>query len=264
MSDADWCCSEEDENGLWYNDRWGEAQWIDAHVALATRFRAQPYVVASELRNELRGATVGGERLEPDWGSGSPRTDWRAAALRAASAVLAARPTGLLIVVDSLAYSTDFRRVSASPLDLPVGARLVYSAHDYSWSQQAASEAALHALLGERWGFLVAQGKPYTAPVWVSEWGDWHDGRGFGSGWWPWFENYLKAADFDWGYWRGDGTESRGTGRAFGADAGFGVENSSWSGPASGGVLLRSIQALQAATQGPGVDRPWAAVEDMS
>ena len=157
MSDADWCCSETDENGLWYNDRWPEAQWIAAHITLATRYRLQPYVVASELRNELRGASVGGERREPAWGSGDNRTDWRAAALRAASAVLAARPSGLLIVVDSLAYSTDFRGVASLPLALPVGGRLVYSAHCYSWSQHVSSEASLHSLLGQRWGYLVAQ-----------------------------------------------------------------------------------------------------------
>ena len=106
-----------------------------------------------------------------------------------------------------------------------------------------------------RYRYLVAQGKPYTAPVWVSEWGDWHDGRNFAQGWWPWFQAYLQAADLDWGYWRGDGTESRGTGRTFGAPAGFGVLNVTWNGPAANGTLLRSLQPLQPATQGPGVDR---------
>ena len=260
MSDPDWCCSETDENGLWYNDRWPEAEWLAAHVALATRYEHQPYVVAAELRNELRSAVVGGQKRSPVWGGGSDTTDWRAAALRAATALLSARPSGLLIVVDGLSYSTDLTGAYDAPLTLPVANRLVYSAHDYSWSQYVGSEAALHALLGQRWGFLVAQGEPFTAPVWVSEWGDWHDGRDFGSGWWVWFEAYLRAADLDWAYWRGDGTESRGTGRTFGASAGFGVLNTSWDGPAAGGVLLRSLQPLQNATQGPGVDRPAVAV----
>ena len=51
----------------------------------------------------------------------------------------------------------------------------------------------------------------------------------------------------------GDGTESRGTGRSFGAPAGFGVLNARWDGPAANGTLLRSLQPLQRATQGPGV-----------
>ena len=58
MSDPDWCCSETDENGLWYNDRWPEAEWIAAHKAVAARYAQQPYVVAAELRGrcmEARG-----------------------------------------------------------------------------------------------------------------------------------------------------------------------------------------------------------------
>ena len=254
MSDPDWCCSNTDENGLWYNDRWPEASWITAHTTIAVRYARQPFVIAAELRNELRGSVVGGVKLAPDWGSGSAATDWRAAALRAATVILKARPSGLLIVVDSLGYSTDFTGVSSDPISLPVAHRLVYSAHDYSWSQQVDSQAALHSLLGKRWGYLIEKGKPYTAPVWVSEWGDWHDGRNFGEGWWPWFEEYLKDGDFDWGYWRGDGTESRGTSRTFGAPAGFGVLNATWDGAAAGGVLLRSLRPLQGATKGPGVD----------
>ena len=165
MSDPDWCCSDSDENGLWYNDRWPEASWISAHPTVARRYAHQPYFVATELRNELRGAVVGGKSLSPEWGSNRTATDWRAAALRAAAAILAVRPSGLLIaVVDSLAYSTDFSGVYNIPIALPVPHRLVYSAHDYSWSQQGVgSEAQLHALLGDRWGYLVAPGKPYTA-----------------------------------------------------------------------------------------------------
>ena len=118
-----------------YNDRWPEEEWIAAHVTLALRYRRQPYVVASELRNEIRSAVVGQQRLQPTWGSGNKSDDWKLAASAAADAILKVRPEGLLIVVDSLAYSTDFSRVSASPLKLPVPGRLVYSAHDYSWSQ---------------------------------------------------------------------------------------------------------------------------------
>jgi endoglucanase len=251
MSDADWCCSDTDENGLWYNDRWPEEAWLAAHTAIASRFEHEVYVVAAELRNELRNAVVGGRTRYPDWGGGSRLTDWRLAALRAAHAILAVRPSGLLIVVDALAYSTDFGAVYHDPIALP--GRLVYSVHDYSWffHDFAHTEKQLHRLLGDRWGYLVAQGKPYTAPVWVSEWGDWHDGRNFDGGWWPWFESYLRGADFDWAYWCGDGTQSRGSGRHFGRAEGYGVLNVTWNGPA--GVLLQSLQPLQQATQGPGV-----------
>ena len=56
-------------------------------------------------------------------------------------------------------------------------------------------------------GYIVAEGKPYTAPVWVSEFGDWNDGRDFGpNSWFHYFSEYLTGADFDWGYWRVDGS----------------------------------------------------------
>lgn len=248
MSDADWCCSETDENGLWYNDRWSEAQWIEAHTQLAKRYQQQPYVVAAELRNELRGSVIGGRKVNPTWASGDAASDWRGAAVRASTAILDANPS-LLIVVDSLSYSTDFTGVYNNPIKLPVSGRLVYSAHDYSWSQQKSSQNALHEYLGDRWGYLLAQNKSYTAPVWVSEFGTSHNQ--FAEPWWTWFSAYLSNADIDWGYWRGDGTESRGTGRTFGGPALFGVLNATWSGPSGDGSLLRALQDLQNQTQGP-------------
>jgi len=250
MSDPDWCCSGTDENGLWYNSRWSEQQWLQAHTLIAERYAHQPYVVAQELRNELRSAVINNATLSPTWGNGDPSTDWRLAALKAAKAILVVRPEGCLIVVDGLDYSTNFLNVADHPIQLPVADRLVYSAHDYSWSQSVGSQQELNQLLGKHWGYLLAEDQPYTAPVWISEWGDWHDGRNFASGWWPWFEAYLRARDLDWAYWRGDGTESRGTSRTFGAEAGFGVLNTTWDGPAAGGVLLRSLQTLQAPVQG--------------
>ena len=251
MSDADWCCSETDENGLWYNDRWSENDWIEAHRLVARRYADAPYVVAIELRNELRASVVGGRTVSPTWFVGNNLTDWRTAAVRAADEILSVR-SSLLIVVDSLSYSTDFTDVRSAPIVLGTSRRLVYSAHDYSWSQKVSSESDLHKYLESRWGYLAQSDKAWTAPVWLSEFGTWHDGRDMSSGWWPWFLNYLKLNDFDFGYWRGDGTESRGTGRTFGAPAGFGVLNTTWNGPAENGTLLKALKPLQSPTQGPG------------
>jgi hypothetical protein len=62
----------------------------------------------------------------------------------------------------------------------------------------------------------------------------------------------TQGADIDWAYWRGDGTESNGTSRTFGAPAPFGVLNPTWDGPAApGGVLLHALQPLMPAAQGP-------------
>ena len=254
MSDADWCCSLSDQNGLWYNDRWSEKDWIDAHLNIAKRYENESYVVAAELRNELRSSVVNGTNLDPKWGGNDIRTDWKAAVLRASSAILAVRPAGLLIVVDNVQYSTDFRDVYNDPINLSVSNRLVYSAHDYGWSQSQTTKQDLFDYLGKRWGFLIKQGEAYTAPVWVSEFGTSHTGSGMDpNGWWTWFLEYLMQADFDFGYWRGDGTESRGTGRTFGAPALFGILNATWNGAASNGTLLNALRPLQPPTQGPGL-----------
>lgn len=251
MSDGDWCCSEADENGLWYNSRWSEAQWIDSHTLLAKRYQNQSYVVGVELRNELRGSVFNGSLVKPSWGFGGSRADWRAAAVRAGEALLAVRPEGLLIIVDGPEYSTDFTGVAQYPIMLSVPHRLVYSTHAYSWSQPAMTKEQLHAHLDRRWGYLLEEGKNYTAPIWVSEFGEYHDGRNFKHGWWPDFLAYLEAKDLDFAYWRCDGTESRGTTRVFGGEAGFGIMNMSWNGAAYGGILLQALQRVQAATLGP-------------
>jgi len=252
MSDGEWCCSEQDGNGLWHNQRWAEAAWVESHVEIATRYRKEQYVVAVELRNELRGALFNGSLVQPTWGSGDMFTDWRGAALRASAAILNVRPSGLLIVVDGLAYSTDLRAIAQHPIQLAVPNRLVYSAHDYLWPMyNGLSKAQHHAQLRERWGYLLEEGHAYTAPVWVSEFGEWHDGRNYKHGWWPSILAYLEEEDLDFAYWRLDGTESRGTSRVFGGEAGFGIMNTSWSGPAGSGITLAALQRVQSPQLGP-------------
>lgn len=85
MSDADWCCNENDGNGLWYNARYPESKWIEDWEKMAQRYRQNAFVVAADLRNELRkscGPFLGadGQLIDecrtPKWGSGSAEVDW--------------------------------------------------------------------------------------------------------------------------------------------------------------------------------------------
>jgi len=242
MSDGDWCCSFTDENGLWYNDRWPMSAWLHAHSTVAARYAHTPMVVGSELRNELRAANVSGVNVAPTWGTGDSATDWRMAA-EAAGKVVHAHAPHWLIIVDGLDYSTNFKDLAAHPISLP---NLVYSAHDYDWSQKTTSYTELEALLDEQWGFLFkTDGAAFQAPVWVSEFGTGHDGKGMiENSWWQHFVQYLDVNDLDWAYWRVDGTESRGQTREFGAEARFGIFNTTWNGPSCGGILLKALQAL--------------------
>ena len=54
MSNANWCCSETDENGLWFNRRYSEEIYVRHWEFMAERHRTRPNVIAAELRNELR------------------------------------------------------------------------------------------------------------------------------------------------------------------------------------------------------------------
>ena len=78
VSRADWCCSETDGNGLWYNADYPEDKWLEIRDRIARRYRGQPWVVGADLRNELRNGAA--------WGGSDPKVDWHAAAERGGAA----------------------------------------------------------------------------------------------------------------------------------------------------------------------------------
>ena len=233
------------ENGLWYTDEYPEDVWISTWEFVAERYQNHPAVVGYELRNELRnGAT---------WG-GPPETDWKAAALRASDAILAIDPDGL-IVVEGINYGADLSGVYTDPLELSIPGRLVWAAHDYSWFHSPiTSYEHLASDLGSTWGFVIVQNQPYTAPMWVSEFGTCNvsvnciQGSAVEGAWFSNFIQYLAAGDIDWAYWPINGTMARGEGREFGATDWFGVLDPTWSEPA----LPELLTMLQ------GIQEPWA------
>lgn len=233
------------ENGLWYTDDYPEEVWISDWQFLAERYAEHPGVVGYDLRNELRsGAT---------WG-GSPQTDWKAAAERAAEAIFAIDTTRL-IVVTGVGYGADFSGVYFDPLVLSVPDRLVYTPHDYSWFHaEINSYEELAADLGSWWGFLIVEDQAWTAPVWVGEFGTCNTSAACvqpsnpGGAWFEQFIAYLNAGDIDWAYWPLNGTMARADDREFGAVDWYGVLNETW----TGGELPELIEALQ------GIQDPWA------
>eukprot|EP00438_Fugacium_kawagutii_P022786 Skav228491 [mRNA] locus=scaffold1092:254966:262095:- [translate_table: standard] len=144
-SDRTWCCSDVDDNGLWYNSRWKTSDWMQAHMKLASRYARQPWVVGSELRNEVRPSAKG----TPRWGGGGPN---------AGDAILTVNPS-LLIIVGGLSYGKDLTGVFRLPVRLKHADRVVYSAHSYSWSYPGLPDTykALHDQLGKDWGFIVQE-----------------------------------------------------------------------------------------------------------
>ena len=98
VSRADWCCSETDGNGLWYNDEYPETKWLADWKGIARRYRNQPWVVGADLRNELRSGAV--------WGGAEAKFDWHAAVELGGKAVLEGNPN-LLIMVEGPDWARD-------------------------------------------------------------------------------------------------------------------------------------------------------------
>jgi len=215
VSLADWCCSEDDGNGLWYNAEYPEAHWLADWKAIAHRYRRQSWVIGADLRNELRsGAT---------WGGPDPKHDWHAAAERGAKAVLAGNPR-LLIMVESPEYSTNFTGFDKLPVKLPVPNRLVYSPHAYyDQGHTFATYEEMKQAYEARVGFLMHT-EP-AVPLWVGEFGTCQDlNCGANSDWFRLFIRLLQDnGQLSWSYWALNGTQSSGRSRKYDTVETFGL-----------------------------------------
>lgn len=164
-SNAEWCCSN-DGNELWYNAEYPESSWIADWKGMVARFKNVSQVIGVDLRNE--------PRIYATWG-GDPATDWHAAAQRGGNAVLGVNPK-LLISVEGINYASDLTGAAALPVQLKVPNRLVYSAHDYSFFYSGVTTyAQFQQGWDQNWGYLLTPGMPYTAPIWIGEFGNNHN-----------------------------------------------------------------------------------------
>jgi endoglucanase len=213
VSRADWCCSETDGNGLWWNAEYPESKWLADWETMARRYRNQRWVVGADLRNELRsGAT---------WGGADAKLDWHAAAERGGAAVLRGNAK-LLIFVESPQYSTDFTGFDKLPVRLPVAARLVYSPHAYfDGDHRFPSYEAMKEAYRARAGFLLDTG----IPLWIGEFGTCQTLKcGANAEWFRWFVRLLQEdGRMGWSYWPLNGTQSSGVGRKYDAVETYGL-----------------------------------------
>lgn len=262
MSNANWCCSNTDGNTLWYNAQYPESSWIADWKGMADRYANVPQVIGADLRNE--------PRYNATWG-GPAATDWHAAAERGGNAVLSVNPR-MLIFVEGIDYAGNLTGVRNLPVVLNLPGHLVYEAHDYPWYHTFSTYAQLAQQLNTSWGYIMTPNKPYTAPVWLGEFGTCHtsssclDSSSVGS-YGFWLKNllrYLTENNVDWSYWAVNGTEASGTGRRFGAEETFGILDPYWNAPAIPDELnppptvnlLGMLQPAMQARQGPGVTGP--------
>jgi endoglucanase len=215
VSRADWCCSETDGNGLWYNADYPEAKWRADWRTIAQRYRKQTWVVGADLRNELRNGAA--------WGGADPRLDWHAAAERGGKAVLAGNPR-LLIMVEGPDYSTNFAGFDKLQVRLPVEHRLVYSPHAYNiQGHPFANYDEMKQAYEVRAGFLMHI-EP-GVPLWIGEFGTCQSlNCGANSDWFRLFIRLLHDNQLlSWSYWPLNGTQSSGGGRKYNAVETYGL-----------------------------------------
>ncbi len=237
VSRADWCCSETDGNGLWYNAEYPETKWLADWQTIVRRYKNQSWVIGADLRNELRNGA--------QWGGADPLLDWHAAAERGGNAVLAANPD-LLVMVESPEYSTNFTGFDKLPVILKIPNRLVYSPHAYAPenSHQLKSYEELKQVYDARAGFLL-HNEP-GVPLWVGEFGTCQtldcDGN---SEWFRLFVQYLGENNLSWSYWPLNGTQSSGIGRKYDAVETYGLLSPDYQHIAAPKIveLLRTIGA---------------------
>jgi endoglucanase len=257
-----WCCSDDDRNGLWYNDNWPAEKFTAAWTTIVTRYAANPLVAAADLYNEPRRTTVGGRALTPTWGSGDPATDV-AALYTATGNRLHAIDPDLLIICEGLNYASDLTGVVAHPVRLDRPGKLVYSLHDYPWFHaDGQSPQEFAAALGRAAGFVLDQ---EIAPLWLGEFSTSFvaEGAGFESGagarWWANMREWLAATDVDWCWWGLNGSHVQGTTPvtnqrkfSWGDWAPDGLLAPDWAGPAQPGFLAELQDLIRPAT-GPGL-----------
>ncbi|WP_141736348.1 glycoside hydrolase family 5 protein [Oligoflexus tunisiensis] len=230
---SEWCCNF-DINGLWHNEGSGlytqsTEQWVQDWLMLAQRYKNNSMVIGADLRNEVRTAKYRNTFIPvfPNWGSGDIH-DWHKAATDAGNRILAVNPD-LLIIVEGINWTGSIpllgsgerphlQPVRERPVNLIVPHKLVYAAHNYSFTGPQHTgddrtspgkirygqmdERTLRETLDREFGFVLNQDQYFTAPVWVSEFGAAAAETDPATrAWFSYLVTYLIEKDLDFAYW---------------------------------------------------------------
>lgn len=251
----------DDGNGWWdegfgYNSGnsrfFNTKEWLDGLEAMAKWSTTQPGVVGMGIRNEIR------EWLLQGWFNG--RSDWYNFATQAALRIHGSNPDAL-ILIGGTQSSTDLVHVKKSNFDFSAWKnKHVWEWHAYSFTVTFAVSFDDCSVLQNQYGFfdgfVLEQGKPYTAPLMLSEFGfgmtggpradglSDKDGRYFDC-----LKQYASGNDMEWALWALQGTYYIREG-VLEYDDSWGYMNADWTGVRNYqiGELLGPMFAV---TQGP-------------
>jgi endoglucanase len=258
LLDFGWCCSGEDDNGLWFNDRWTVEKFTATWQEIVKRYASNPMVVAMDVKNEPRPATVGGHVLSPTWGPGD-QTDFGVMYTTIGNVIQELNPH-LLIICEGLGYATDLAGVASHPVRLKQADKVVYSMHDYSWFHaQGQSQAAYAEQMNKAGGYVLSE---KIAPLWIGEFGDTCSALSNDPGsisWWANIQAWLTDNDIDWCWWALNPTHGQssmpGTSNVkydWGQTEPYGLLSTDWA-TMPYPDLMASLQAMTKPRTGPGV-----------
>jgi hypothetical protein len=190
------CCSDADNNGLWYNGNWPASTFAACWTLVAKAFASNPLVIGYDLHNEPRQASVGGKTLTPSWGDGDAATDMQAI-YSSTAAALRVISGSKLFFCEGLNYAGDLTEAGAHPV---TGPDVVYSLHDYSWYHAKGQTLTdYYNQMDANGGYLMLNG---TAPLYIGEFGQNLDtAADMSTGWLPQFLSYCNARTLHWCWW---------------------------------------------------------------
>ncbi|CAE8587724.1 unnamed protein product, partial [Polarella glacialis] len=223
-----WCCSLDDEQGLWWNKDMSEGDFFGHLTGIAARYASNPRVIGFDPRNEPRPNHPDGDGDNPIliwwdttvWGGCtdvtlktygvSPITlghmsqagvclpehtaDWRIGATQSAYAIWHGNPDALVFIEGT--GGADLTRPFASPppfKQLCLDSRVVWSVHDYSWFW--------------KWmelNTVLSSGGPGGMPSFERVFGILESLYTDGAEKDVSYENYEKSRDFSWGFMLND------------------------------------------------------------
>ena len=244
ISKPGWCCSNDDNNGFFWDDHFIVEHWTTGLNQMATIFNGVPNVVAMSLRNELRGDKAN----VPDW-----YTYMR----KGAEAVHKANPN-VLVILGGLNFDTDLSFLSNRNAELTFSNKLVHEVHWYGFTDGGTWEwnandacGSITSSVMSRAGFLLRQG----LPLFMSEWGvDQRGGNTIDNRYLGCVMAAMAELDLDWSLWGLQGSYYLREGSVDTEEV-YGVMNYDWSKPRNSSFLQR-IASLQHAFQGPGLNAP--------
>ncbi|KAH7040996.1 glycoside hydrolase family 5 protein [Microdochium trichocladiopsis] len=261
VSRASWCCNIDDGNGWWDegfgynsgNSRYFKTkEWLDGLEAMAKWSASQPGVVGMGIRNEIR------EWLLQGWTNG--RSDWYNFATQAALRIHGSNPDAL-ILIGGTQSSTDLVHIKKSNLDFSAWKnKHVWEWHAYSFTVTFSVNFDDCNFLQNQYGFfdgfVLEQGKPYTAPLILSEFGFGMTGGSRADGlsdkdgrYFDCLKQYALSNDMEWAIWALQGTYYIREG-IIEYDDSWGYMNADWTG-ARNPKIGELLGPMFAVTQGP-------------